>query len=142
VGRRCLLGLGSNLDADRIALGILGGFDELDLLLPFGNLDLARRKYLLLSGNHLGARRFGHRLGLRLRPRLFGNRDGALLLGDLEKLAALDFEALDIAFASDPLGFDRPLLGDAGALELLMRLDLRFPRLEVTLRPLPRQYRA
>ena len=80
----------------RVALGILGGLDQLDRLAPLGHLGLPRSEHLLLRRHGLGAGRFRLGLGLGLGLGLLGDGDGALLLGQLQGLAPLHLQALDL----------------------------------------------
>ena len=61
----------------------------------------------------------GLRLGLGLG--LLGHGDGPQLLGQLDQLAALDLQLLDIAFLANPLLLQAALGRDARALDLLAR---------------------
>ena len=63
-------------------------------------------------------------LGTGHLDRLAGQRDLALALGDLERLAAADFELLLRTLALDAVALDRELPGDLFALGLLADADL------------------
>ena len=72
-----------------------------------------------------GARDVGRGLRLALRLALARHRDGALLLGQLQRLAALDLGGLDRALLLDALLLDRLLGADARRLDRLLGGDLR-----------------
>src|SRR5579872_7263109 len=64
-------------------------------------------------------------LAFRLLLRLLGDCDEAFLLFDLERTAALDFEALGFLLAQDLLGFDGKGKLDACRFDRLLGRDLR-----------------
>ena len=113
IGRRRLLGAGGDREPHRVALGLLLGHDQLDALAPLRHLGLAGGEDLLLRRHRERPRLVGRRLRLGLRPRLLGDGDRPLLLGQLDRLAALDLELLDVALLGDALLLDRPFRGDA-----------------------------
>src|SRR5688572_21934515 len=101
VGGGHLLGLGGLREPQRVALGLLARPDHLDLAAALGNLGLARGEHLLLGRHREGAGEVGLGLRFALGARLPGDGDGALLLGDLELLAAVDLERLQVALLGD-----------------------------------------
>src|SRR5690606_26665698 len=105
--RRILLRLRLNLQLDCLALGRLGGFDELDALVAFGNLGFPGCGDLFLRRNRLGARfvRFGLRLAFL--AALVLDRDLLLLPGDLDGLRLRDARLLNRAVGLDLLGIDQ-----------------------------------
>src|SRR5947207_12745293 len=110
------------VDAARLRLGL--GLHDLDTLAALGGLGVACGEHALLLGHGLRARLVGGGLRLGLELRLLGDGDGALLLGELDGLAPVDLERLDVALAGDAFLLDRALGGDARALYYLARLDL------------------
>ncbi len=142
VERGFLLGLGFDLDRDRIALGLLGCLDQLDLLAPLGDLALARGGDALLGFDRLGAGIVGLGLGLAFLAALVLDRDLLLLPGDLERALlidprlfheaiGLDLLRIDLLFRFDPGGIGLAvafglLAGDLGDLAGAPHLDLAF----------------
>ena len=78
----------------------------------------------------------------RLRARLLGDGDRALLLGRLDRPAAFDLELLDLAFLGDALLLECALRGDARLLDRLARQDLGALSLLVAVGPLARHVGA
>src|SRR5205807_7967379 len=105
----------------RLALGL----HDLDALAALGGLGVARGEHALLLGHGPRARLVGGGLRFGLELRLLGDGDGPLLLGELDRLAPLDLERLDLPLARDALLLDRALGDDARAVHRLARLDLR-----------------
>ena len=134
VGAGFLLGRGRAGQAQRLAFGGLRGADQVDGLLAFGHLDLARGEHLLFGrhcggAGHLG---FGLRLALRLAFARHGN--GALLLGQFQRHAALDLGGLDRTLLGDAVLLQRLVGADARGLNRLLGGDLRALGLLLALR--------
>src|SRR6185369_9289086 len=129
-----LLGARRARQPERLALCRLARPDQLDRLLALGHLDLARGEDLLLGGDRVGARRVGRRLGDALRLALLGDRDRALLLGELERHPPFDLGGLDRALLGDPLLLDRLLGANARSVDRLLGGDLRAFALLLALR--------
>src|SRR5262249_48653255 len=98
-----LLGRCGKTQRDPLPLGLLRGEDQLDGLATLGDLALAGREDALLRHDGLFARGVGLGLRLGLGLGLLGDGDGAHLLGQLDQLAALDLQLLDVALAADAL---------------------------------------
>src|SRR5690606_25023067 len=124
VDRRVLLRLGLDLDLDRLALGPLGRFDQLDALVALGHFGLARGHHLLLGGDRLGPRLVGLGLGLAFLAALVLHRDLLLLAGDLDRLDLGDARLLDRAVGLDLLRVDVPLGLDPRGFRLAVALGL------------------
>src|SRR5437773_11858557 len=92
------------------------GLHDLDALAALGGLGVACGEHALLLGHGPRARLVGGGLRFGLELRLLGDGDGPLLLGELDRLAPLDLEGLDLPLARDALLLDRALGGYARAI--------------------------
>src|SRR5207245_5046956 len=110
--------------ADAAGLRLRLGLSDPDQLATLGGLGVTRGDHALLLAHGLRARLVGGGLRFGLKLRLRGDSDGALLLGELDGLAPIDLERLDVALARDAFLLDRALGGDARALHRLAGLDL------------------
>ena len=120
----------------RLALGLLRRADQLDRLPPLGHLGLADGEHLLLRRHRVRARRFGRGLRLGLRLATAGrrrSRDAARRVssaGAARSRAAAISRSLPMRSLVEPRS-----VGDARALDLLARDDLRPARPPARARP-------
>ena len=89
--RGFLFGFGGDCDADRLALGLLARFNQLNRLLTLGDFRGARRRYLLFGARREGTGRIRLSLRFGLLFGLFRNRDSFVLLGHLDGLGTGNF---------------------------------------------------
>ncbi|NKB15885.1 MAG: hypothetical protein HC774_01520 [Sphingomonadales bacterium] len=102
-----LLALGLNQQLLGFAFGIKCCVDEFDLASTFRNGRLTGREYGLLSGDNQRPGLLGGGLGLGLLTRVVGNGDCPHLLGNLQRLAPLNLQPLQLNLALNSRLVDR-----------------------------------
>src|SRR5262249_59829745 len=122
-----------DLDGDRVLLGLAAGADQRDLLLAVGRRGRARGLDRLLGLDRAGERLIGLGLRVRLLLRLGGDHDRLVLVGDLDRLLAVDVLHLHRALGLDRFLLDLAIALDLGFLHQLLGADARLRRLAVLL---------
>ena len=134
VARRVFLGFSRDLDRDGLLLSLAARADQRNLLLAIGRSGRTGRLHRLLGLHCSGESFVGPRLSLRLLFRFGRNGDRFFLVGDLDRLLALDSLNLNRALRLDRLLLDLPIAIDFRFLYLALGVDPRLRGFAILLR--------